>query len=850
VVSNKEVEVGARAYDLLIALAERSERVVGKAELMDLVWPNLVVEENNLQVQVHALRRLLGSQAISTIPGRGYRLTAARMPDAVPMPTAQDAGPQYTLAPSPDFNQTPDARQARFGNLPAHLAPLYGREANVESVASLLLTQRLVTITGTGGLGKSRLALHTAWTAQDHFAHGVWLIEVALVKDLRGLIEHIAQTLGLGLPGRREPIDELIDALQPQSMLLLLDGCEQVVPEVAQLVQRLLNRTAQIRVLATSQERLRLAEERVYALEALSVPEPVDWHHAMTHGAVRLFVERVMAQNRRFAINRENLQGAVAICRQLDGNALAIELAAARVPLIGVRGVLLRLSERLQLLDGSSRHSTSRHLTLLSALEWSHRLLTEPEARMFRRLGIFKDGFCLEACQFYLLEQDDDEWELVNILSSLVEKSLVMVEGDERPRYRLLETSRTFALHKLQQAGETQAWTRRHAQAMHDAVAMFVKARADQLLWAEMNNVRVAFDWAASQEDDVSHQLALALATSTAMPLAVAGLVNEALDRLLRVQTWVNDTTPAPLAARYWQWLGRAGIQGRLPTSRCVSSFNRAEKLFQALGEWRHVHACRRMRAEALMAHHELASAQQALNEAAQLEAPGWPLADRLRRLRVKALLESEQGDDERATSTAELALSLATAAELERYIWILQADIATMQLKAGNCERAVALYRLLATQPHSRHFQNLTVARACGGLMAALIELSQLDEAAQVGLDSIDLMRRSSIFMAHCHVFAWWLACTGQPLLAARFIGAADAFHVEGELRRNAVAQRARDAATAVLSLQGIPTIPQLWLDEGTNAREEDLARLLKSKLNHARLAGRVMPDRPQGND
>ncbi len=350
-----------------LALTERRERIVSKNELLDVVWPGLVVEENNLQVQIWALRKLLGADVIATIPGRGYKFTAVLEGDRKPMPAQAAEG---TAPSAPPAARTPT-------NLPAEL-PLYGREADVQAVQRLVHEHRLVTITGAGGIGKTRLGQTVAHALRDSFAQGVWLIELAPLADPALVAASVAQVLGHQLRSTSAPLAELVMLLESQRVLLVIDNCEHLVEVVSPLAELLLGEAPGVHMLVTSQEPLRLPDERLYRLGTLGVPgegEPVNAGQALEHGAVRLFVERTHALDARFVLDERNVQAVIDICGRLDGLALAIEMAAARVPALGVEGVRERLGERLRMLTAGSRIALRRHQTLRAALDWSHGLL-------------------------------------------------------------------------------------------------------------------------------------------------------------------------------------------------------------------------------------------------------------------------------------------------------------------------------------------------------------------------------------------------------------------------------------------------------------------------------------------
>lgn len=824
-VRGEPVAIGARAFDLLVALAERSDRVVSKHELLDLVWPRLVVEENNLQVQIHALRRLLGPRSITTVPGRGYRFTAEPAgvaEPAPPRPGRPAGGDDDTLGAGP--------RDGAGGNLPDHMAPLFGRETALEAVRAMLQADRLVTITGAGGIGKTRLAQALAHQQRGRHAGGVWLVELAAISDPDQVPAAVAQALGVQLAGRRPPGDELAAALRSQALLVVLDNCEHLVDAVCRLVSQLLAGVPGLRLLATSQELLRIPEERVYKLAPLAIPTEGELADARAFGAVKLFVERAQALDRNFDLDARNTAAVIDICRKLDGIPLAIELAAARVPGLGVYALHERLGERFRMLTGGARVSLRRHQTLRAALDWSHNLLGEDERKVFRRLAVFSDGFSVEGAQLVGCDAQIDQWAVLDILNALVDKSLVLVDPSVRPRYRFLESTRAYAMEKLAEAGETTAWLQRHAESMRTICEIATRQRDADWIWAEVNNIRVAYAWAIAPTGNP--QLAIALATLSGMVLAVSGLVHEAMQRMLEVEPLVDGATPPEVAARFWQWLGRGGVEGRLPTSRCLQALERAEAMFRRLGNVRHVHACLRMRAEAMVASGDLAGAAEALRNAEQMERSGCPPADRMRRLRVQGMVAVAAGEHQAALDRFEGALQMAQAGGFHRYELILVADIARVYLDRLDFAGAAAQFKLLADKAKGHPSQGLTRSQALAGLVAARVGQGQLAEAAAAAAEGVPLLRRCGILLAYCDIYAWLLANMGRSAVAARLIGAADEFHRHSETARDSVKRLARSEVMKLLAGSFPPERLRELLHDGAGWDEAAAASLLEAAL------------------
>jgi predicted ATPase/DNA-binding winged helix-turn-helix (wHTH) protein len=527
----RPVKLGSRAFDMLLALVERRERVVDKHELMDLVWPRLVVEENNLQVQVLALRKLLGHGAIGTIPGRGYRFT---------LPVTVDGAPG---APSGVPASAPAATEPeRPGTLPLPPAQLFGRDDDLVTLNGLIEQHGLVTLAGAGGIGKTALARGVAQQQQAQHGGGVWWVELAALSDPALVPTTVARALGLVLDGTKDPTQAVLKALQGRAALLVLDNAEHLLDSVAGFVSALRGAGAGVRLLVTSQEVLRALDEQVFRLGPLAVPKGDELEQVQASGAVALFVARARAANPRFVLTDDNRAAVADICRRLDGIPLAIELAAARVPLLGVQGIRARLDERFRVLTAGARAVLRRHQTLRAALEWSHGLLTAEEQVVFRRLGVFAGGFMLEAAQAVAADERIDTWDLLEHLGGLVDKSLVVAEGDALPRYQLLETTRLYALERLAESGETEAVLRRHAEHALELAEAFdagtagqgQAARALDRLDQERNNLLHALAWCDREDDPAAAAIGQRLAGALRYYWPSRGLLGAGLAATLR----------------------------------------------------------------------------------------------------------------------------------------------------------------------------------------------------------------------------------------------------------------------------------------------------------------------------
>lgn len=691
-VDGQVATVGARAFDLLLALIEHRDRVVSKNELLDLVWPGLVVEENNLQVQVSTLRKILGPKAIATVPGRGYRFTLVGDAPAAP-------------PPSP-------ARAA----LPPRPPALLGRDADLDALLDLLDHHPLVTLVGPGGIGKTTLARCAAQARSTTWADGCAWVELASLTDGRLIAGSIAQALDLQLAPGGDPHAALMAALKPMQLLLVVDNAEHLVDALAPLVQTLLAHAPGLRLLVTSQSPLRVQGEQLLRLEALAVPSPdADATHAAAFGAVALFTERARAADRRFVLGADNIAHVIEICRRLDGLPLALELAASRVPLLGARGVAERLDDRFKLLAGGSRSAPTRQQTLQAALEWSLALLPAVEQRLFQQLGVFAGGFTLPLASDVLAGDGLDEWALIDALAALVEHSLLSVSGGEVPRYALSETARAYALSSSAQASLPRA---RHAAAMR---RFFDAAPTD---WLQMTDA----DWLARYEPELDNlRAALAFAHAQGDAPTLVSLVGAAAPLWHHLslygearfwheqsETFVTDETPVPLAARWWraaQWAWTA-----TDPERARAAAARAQSLYRQLGDVHGLYA--ELTGLAGMWREPNAIADAALKEALALERPDWPARERAWGQRARADVARAHGRLAESRDAREAELLLRTQAGDERGRLRALALLAELAHHEGQLDEAIARWQALIDELRGR--------RSAAALAAALRGLAR----------------------------------------------------------------------------------------------------------------------------
>jgi non-specific serine/threonine protein kinase len=416
---------------------------------------------------------------------------------------------------------TSPARTTTRSNLPVSTSSFIGRGKEQNEIIHLIGKSRLITLIGVGGIGKSRLSIQTASALLEDFPDGIWFVELAPLSDPALVPQAIVNTLGLIEQANRTPQIILTDFLKAKKALIIFDNCEHLIQACAQTVETLLQSCPHLHILATSRETLSITGETVYLVPSLTTPDPVKstLDILLQYEAVRLFVERSQSMIHDFSLTVFNASAIAQICHHLDGIPLAIELAAARAKVLRVEEIAARLDDRFRLLTSGSRTALPRHQTLQALIDWSHDLLSENERLLLRYLSVFAAGWTLEAAESVCSDENIQKHEILDLLTQLVNKSLILAERKQghETRYHMLETIRQYAREKLWAAGEGASMRQRHLAYFVDlAERAEPNLRAfGMVMWldrleAEHDNIRVALEWA--QESDVEAQLRVASA--------------------------------------------------------------------------------------------------------------------------------------------------------------------------------------------------------------------------------------------------------------------------------------------------------------------------------------------------
>jgi predicted ATPase/class 3 adenylate cyclase/DNA-binding CsgD family transcriptional regulator len=402
-------------------------------------------------------------------------------------------------------------------NLPAQLTTFIGRKAELNRLRELISEARVVTLTGAGGSGKTRLAIQVAAELFDKFPDGVWFIDLASLAGPDLLLQTLASALGLQERPGRALIETVVESLEPKTTLLVLDNCEHLLEAAAKVAEALVRGCPQLSLLLTSRERLRIPGENVWQVPTLAVPQSIpetDWQVLSQFEAVQLFIDRAVMSRASYTLTPADAPKVAQLCQRLDGIPLAIELAAALVNALSVEDILARLDDRLSLLEGGRRLASPRQQTLRATLEWSHNLLDEAEKALFRRLAVFAGGFDIGAAESVCVGDSITKAKVLPLLASLVEKSLV-VRDEDVGRYRLLESLREFAANQLAQTTEGEQLQRLHAESvLRLAEGAEANVRGtDAEVWlgrmaAEQDNVRSALTWSTAADRRLAGRIA------------------------------------------------------------------------------------------------------------------------------------------------------------------------------------------------------------------------------------------------------------------------------------------------------------------------------------------------------
>jgi predicted ATPase/DNA-binding winged helix-turn-helix (wHTH) protein len=576
------VKLGSRALDILRLLVSRAGEVVPKNELLAHAWPGLVVEEINLRVHIAELRKALGdgkagARYVENVPSRGYCFVA---------PVQRSAPAPAPAPPAPKTNAP--------ASLPHRLERMVGREDVLQELSKRLLSDRFVTLRGPGGVGKTTVAVALAHDMRTAFDGQVHFLDLGPLKDAALVTGTVASALGL-VVHHADPTDSIINFLRDRHLLLVLDCCEHVIETVARLAESIHQQASGVSILATSRESLLVEGEQIFELVPLQGPPQgvgLSARQVLSYPAARLFMERAAAAGHRTEITDADADVLVEICDKLDGIALAIELAAARVGTHGLQEIATLLDGRLKLEWRGRRTAPPRHQTLGAALDWSYGLIVESERVVLRRLAVFAGPFTLQDAAAVAGEDGEAPDRVVHALEQLVTKSLVSAQPEDySARYRLLDTTKAYAMQKLADCGEATNVACRHARyVQHTLEATATESSGGNQAPLSRDRAELLADARAaltrSYMNDYGAELRVPLAAACSRLFVELNLLNEACFWASRALAVLDD------ASRDSRWelelqsaLGHASMFTGRNSERCEGALRRGLDIAEALGD-------------------------------------------------------------------------------------------------------------------------------------------------------------------------------------------------------------------------------------------------------------------------
>jgi predicted ATPase/DNA-binding winged helix-turn-helix (wHTH) protein len=826
------VRLGDRALDVLLVLIEQPGTVVSKAALMARVWPGLTVDESTLRVHMAGLRQVLGkSEAgadyLTNVSGRGYAFVSDVSGTSLGTTNQAAANGAGDLGAEPPPGCP--------SNLPHGLTPLIGRSNELAELQKLMQTDRMVTLAGMGGIGKTRLAVELGRQLQPEFPGGVWLVDFAPLSNPALVSTAVGATIGAPVRDLETAADALADALAKHPTLLIFDNCEHLIDAIAALTEGLLTRAPNLAVVATSRETMRIAGEQVFHIKALAVPPSGEMGIA-SFGAVALFVARCQTVEHGFRLSEANANGVAEICRRLEGVPLALEMAAARLPMFGVKGLLERLAAPLHLLKSSKSQGDPRHSSLRAMLEWSHGLLDDTEARVFRRLASFAGSFSLQAAVAVAHAAGEDEWDTMDALGRLIDKSLVIVEPVEPPRYRLLDTLRVFAIEKLNASGEAAANAERHAnffsrliESVEETHDIPQKAELRTRYLVERDNIHAALDWAFA--DPSRRQRAIAM-TGAAIPILYYKSFYQARRYVDQALLLEDEATSTNDLARLLTHAGTLWSTSDRP--RALSLSKRAAELYRRTDSTFLYESLRQI---GLISTYlgEFEEANAALMEARAI-------LIRINRSGPLILVESSLGnvarnlgDIERAKRHYEAAMELARANKDSNYELFLLLILAELEFQIGNFDRAIEMGTAVVDGVR-RDPQGTFLSSALANLAAYLLAQADAGAARSYAQEFFALSKQVGGFEFRVSIMLWALiaALEGHFTDAALLAGFVDDRFERGGEVKEPTEKRTDDHLKALLTAALPAAKLQALTVEGASWTDQEAAAFVERRLLH----------------
>lgn len=786
------VPLGPTDFRILLALVESAGAVVAKSELVSQVWGSLAVTDNVLYFHISVLRRVLGEDCIQNEQRRGYRFVA-------PVRRTESRVPQTEV-------------ERRAGNLPSLWTSsavegptrLIGRDEPLRTISEMLSQGRIVTLTGPGGVGKTRLALQAAHEASSPFEDGVWLVELASLKDPDLVPGAVASVLGVKVGAKSTPLDTLQRYLARKCLLIVLDNCEHVLMACARTAEALLDAAPDVKILATSREALSCYGERVLEVPPLAVPceGAMPARAIRSMAAVELFIERVLQADANFRIDDKALAIAARICRRVDGLPLALEMAAGWAGPLGLETLDAKLDGSLEPWLRARSTAPPRHSTLRATLEWSHGLLSAAEQAVLRRLAVFAGGFTMDAAEAVASDSVVPKEQVFEHVANLIRKSLIAVApGWRSRRFRLLETTRAFMLEELAASGDGDATRQRHAGHVLRVLerAMFEWENTSDTVWLErygpmLDDLRGALDWAMGEQSD----LAVALAGASRPLWWELSLRAEGRQRLGAAAVRLCATTSPTLEAQL-----RRGLAEMLVNTSAIKAaheeLERAAILYRSLGDRLNLGGSLAVLAHLFLLLDRAEEAEQAIVEALGLLEPVESLRTRAAAYSIKLCIDATLGRFNEAHLAGEHASRLCEMAGDDRRTLLVAANLVQLSLESGDIDSAISAGVDVAERLRDTRHSDMR-GFTLGVLAAAHTARGNLDEALSAAREATPLLRDEGMLYWLFDHLALRAALDGRARDGALLAGYADAVYEKLGRTREPMGHHAMERLAAML--------------------------------------------------
>jgi predicted ATPase/class 3 adenylate cyclase len=733
-------------------------------------------------------------------------------------------------------------------NLPLQITSFVGRDADVAAVVARVEASRSVTLVGPGGVGKTRLSIAVGQKLLERYPDGVWFVDLAPLSDSKFVAAAVAATLDVRVASSSTATDEIVNALAGKRVVLILDNCEHVIETGVELARELMRRCEGLRIIATSREPLSVSGEFVYRLETLAVPGPkvASATEAMTFGAVELFVDRARAIDARFALSDANVGSIVEIVRRLDGIALAIELAAPRIATLSPAQLAARLDERFRLLTSGVRGALPRQQTLHALIAWSFELLSQRERTIFRRIAIFAGGFTLDAATVVGSDDAYDAWELLDALSALQAKSLVVADRTgENARYRLLESTRAFALEKLAESDEREAIARKHATYVAASlVELSVLWEAmDERAWQdavaiELDNVRAALAWAIGESRDA--ELGMRVLVALHQPLRVM-VQDEAMRWYAPARELARAHPDRALAAMILLRHASLYANGATPMAARIALASKALAAGEESGEQFVIARTRQHLAILLRDAGRLEEARAMLDRAWEIASDCGNRAHLASLAGDRAVIEFEYGANARARELIDECVRLAPAGSV---VWAsalaLRADIDFIEGGVAAARSAARIARVAFAEQRVP-FRQAVVRCNEAAYALAVDEIVEARVSLEHALDALERYGNATWLTIALEHTALYAALRGDVEDAAFLMSFTDARFAALGKNREPVEASGYRRARALVSAAYPEAVFQSMRARGATTTDDQAVRLARSILERGERAGAI---------